>query len=33
MPAIGTAATVAVAIAYAIALLRIHDLTGEWTFF
>ncbi len=33
MPAIGTVAAVAVVVAYTVALLRIHDLTGEWTFF
>lgn len=33
MPTIGAAAAVAVALAYMVALLRIHDLTGEWTFF
>lgn len=33
VPALGAAALIAVAFAYTIALFRIHDLTGEWTFF
>lgn len=33
MPMLGSLAAVAVALAYTVALLRIHDLTGEWTFF
>lgn len=33
MPTLGAAAVVAVALAYTVALFRIHDLTGEWTFF
>jgi hypothetical protein len=33
MPAVGAVATVVVGLAYMAALVRIHDLTGEWTFF
>lgn len=33
MPTLGAVAFAAVALAYTIALFRIHDLTGEWTFF
>ncbi|MDF1794135.1 MAG: hypothetical protein P1U88_19640 [Thalassobaculaceae bacterium] len=33
MPTLGAVAFTAVALAYTVALFRIHDLTGEWTFF
>ena len=33
IPTFGAVAMAAVALAYTVALLRIHDLTGEWTFF
>ena len=33
LPTLGVGAAATVAIAYTVALLRIHDLTGEWTFF
>lgn len=33
MPMLGPLAAGVVALAYAVALVRIHDLTGEWTFF
>lgn len=33
MPTLGAAAFAVVAFAYTVSLVRIHDLTGEWTFF
>mgnify|MGYP001627972507 CR=1 FL=1 len=33
MPTLGAVAFAAVALAYTVSLFRIHDLTGEWTFF
>jgi|GEM_PF-6558887 len=33
LPTLGPMAFMAVAVAYTISVLRVHDLTGEWTFF
>lgn len=33
MPTLGAMAFAVVAVAYTITLFRIHELTGEWTFF